>query len=364
MSLPTPVGTWGVTPNIPLTSDGPLPGDYVLRVRDVAQMFGIIVDTLLSSSGGLVTHAGSSDGTATSALTGTPFTPSGGANLWTQSNTTLRTSFRSYMDSAPAIAPWVVLNFPDGQLMMGIEGTGYGAVFRVVWSPGGLFQNPVSTYALPAASDQKLLHSSGFGFYFNYGIFNQDNLGIINNGQSYSNYSHKVQVGITADAKSFYVLGFRDNAPSFYMFLGNLTTSAALAAASDWDIAKVFFLGVSPTISQLVQRNYYNSGWIPTSSLDTAVCAVLPTIGFATGYGGFRSIQFSNLPDTDSGLYDMYPLGLYSYTYNGFKGQINDLWWGQIGGSLSEYPSAGPLQFVQVGDVVFPWAGAIAPQYA
>lgn len=357
MSLPTPTKTYLVDENTTLTTSGPLPGDYLLRKKDIADWLGIMVTKLVSHniSTPLIVHKGSSDGVSRSTIAG-----GGVTNYWVQNSTDLKTSIytiTAYAFAADSI--WVVLEFSAaGQLMLGFEkSTNY---WKVGWSPGNHFIDPVGT-DLPTASDYVQIQNMTFADAA--AIFNMNNQGIVNSSQDHTSYDHKVQVVLANDGSGFYCASFRDNAVGYVMYFSGLDNTVG----APWSSAVSFFMGENPSERYLVKR--YNSGW-GTSLSVTGSAMQLNTPSATIPYvwnsdDAVHPVIWNVLGDSDiSGGFDMFPIPVYSKsvsgTATGIKGTMRDLWWGQDGGSLTVYPSTGSAEFVQIGQVVFPWLSTAA----
>jgi len=359
MSLPTPTKTYFVDENTILTTSGPLPGDYDLRKKDIADWLGIMVTKLISHNGdgALVVHKGSSDGVTKNTIAG-----GGGTNLWVQNSTDFKNSINANMGYGyyAADSIWVVLEFlAAGQLMLGFEKSTNG--WKVGWSPGKHFIDPVGT-DLPTASDYvQIQNVTGGG---SNGIFNMNNQGILNDAQDHSSYNHKVQVVLANDGSGFYCASFRDNAVGYVMYFSGLDN----AVGAPWSSAVSFFMSDNPSERYLAKR-WSSAGGTSLTVTGSAMQLNTPSATIPYVWNTDDSVHpviWNVLGDSDiSGGFDMFPIPLYSKsnsgTATGIKGTLRDLWWGQDGGSMTVYPSTGAAEFVQIGQVVFPWLSTADP---
>jgi hypothetical protein len=84
------------------------------------------------------------------------------------------------------------------------------------------------------------------------------------------------------------------------------------------------------------------------------------------GYGASGLVPTAQTSPNDiSGEFPMSPMGIASDTggCRGRHGDLFDLWYGLASGlgTGTSYPNANTKQFVQFGDIVFPWDGVAAP---
>ena len=363
MPLPTLSKTWVISPNNSLPTNGTSNTDSIGRQKDIADFLGTVVTQLIALSGGLVTCVGSSDG-----VTNVSSPTLNATNLWTSGSTDFRNGVQGVFNGSGSIVntPWVVLDFPEGQLMMCFHQS--ASVFVVGWSETKVYVAPASATNRPTAVDEAVLQVWTSTYYTNLGMWNQDTLGITNSANSYSSYTQQVQVGLTSDALGFYAVSFRANVPAFVIWFGKLQSPivGTLPGSYDWTDAYVMMMSGNQNVRQVCGPQYDASGYQPRASYDTnAARFVVPCIAsgntstFSGNYDSWpgNAYQYSGSADADTGTYTLAPIGLYSPTRSGIKGVLTDLWWGPGGGSTYTYPASAPLapEFFQANDLVFPW---------
>ena len=107
--------------------------------------------------------------------------------------------------------------------------------------------------------------------------------------------------------------------------------------------------------------------WAAGCCLSTWMNNVSPFYDQSNGEYNRPLFAISAVPDSDVSAFDILPIPVYAlsstYTSNGLKGVMRDLWWGATGGSRTLYPSSGTAQFVQLGDVIVPWTAGVDPLF-
>ena len=364
MSLPTPTKTYSASPNNLLTTNGPLPGDYADRVKDIADWLTIATTQLIALSVGF-THVASCDSASTSLI------GAGGPNLWHPSIgdvPAFRTMLYKWVNDYTLIgnAPWIVLLLSSGaQLCIGFQYTS-GNYFRVVYSETAAFLDPIGAGYMPEATDGKLLYSASFG-YSQHAAFNEDSQGVVNSAQDHSSYNEQIQVVAADDATGFNLFSFRDNFANFtIMFsegleqpVNGVWTGAACPTC---------VVTARPTVARLVRGANYLTALPTTIGVTWTTSGALLYAWNPSDGNNPRTVTWSALSDSDVSGFDLYPIPVYAVssttTQTGTKGVWRDAWWGQAGGSCNLYPSVAPTEFVQLGDVVVPWAGSTEPLFA
>jgi hypothetical protein len=202
------------------------------------------------------------------------------------------------------------------------------------------------------------------------GLFNQDNLGIVNNANSFTSYTQQIHVGLGVDGAggptSFWAVSYHAFFPGFLIWFGGLDNGlvGTIAPFRDWSTSKACF--VSGNFSQRNLVGAYGDGagvQLRSTYQSTGLRAVMPsTQNFDNGTNGsnyqsvaYNPVIYNSTPDFDSGLLPVLPIGAYSHAYKGIKGLISDVWFGASNGNANVYPSTGPIQFIQVNDCIFPW---------
>lgn len=373
MALPVPVKTWNISANNAVPSNVG-PADPLGRTKDLADFWCTVVDQLLLLDPINITVAGSSDGVSN---VSPPVLPS--ANYWTYGNTDFRTRIYNYFAFGGGNSMWIVLNIGTSQLALTFNSS--DATFSAYWSPGANFAAPVFANRRPEATvDERQLafFISGNIGYQAYGVFNKDNQGIINTSNSYLNYTQQIHVGLASDYSGFYAVSFRSQVPAMMVWFGTLQNAVYTTPPYDWSAAKVMFLSGNQSFTQVT--GYFSdstgSGWQPRSSLDTNgvffTAPAIPANGFNIFNGGLygsvanNAIMYNATVDLDTLAYPIANIGLYSPTRYGLKGSLTDLWWGPGNGNTYTYPASSPLtpSFFQANDLIFPWDGVTAINFA
>jgi hypothetical protein len=366
MALPVPVKTWLISPNNTLPSNvGPT--DSAGRTRDLADFWGTVVDQLLALSSGTISVVASSDGINNISP---PTIPS--ANYWTAGSANMRQGMFQYFESGGWLSLWVILQIGPSQLSFCF----YRDLqqFVAYWSPSGAFVAPSTNTSRPVAGDEILLtFSPSVGYFRNYGIFNKDNQGIINQTNNYLNYTQQVQVGLASDLSGFYAVSFRSQVACEVLWFGTLQNAVWTTPPYNWSTAKVMFHSGNLTYRQYA--GYYGQGtgqgWQPRSTLDSngvyLLAPAIPANGFDVGSSGTcygdvpnNSIVYNGTVDLDTNAYPLSNVSVYSPSRYGLKGVLTDLWFGPANGSTYTFPSSAPLapNFFQANEFVFPWDGA------
>ena len=368
MALPTPTNTWSISENNTVFTNGANNTDYQGRYRDIADYLGTMVTELIALGAGQVVCVGSSDGTTTSLA---------GVNYWVSGSSNFRQLFflasQGYGGQPSA---WVILQLGSaiGSPQVAITATespnpGNTPYYFSIWySPTGTFAFPVSVYARPVAGDEQKLAEfiiSGSG-----GLFNQDNLGIVNIGNSFTSYTQQIHVGLgfnTGVPVSFYAVTYHSFFPGFVIWFGPLDNPVVTTTGSgrNWATARACFMS-----GNLAQRNLvgpYGDGsglQIRSTYEPNGLRAVMPsTQNFDIGTNGsnyqsvaYNPIVYNAIADLDTGFLPVMPIGAYSHNFKGIKGTFSDIWWGASNGNANVYPISGPVEFIQVNDVIFPWS--------
>lgn len=365
MTLPK-TKTWLISPNNSVATNGANNNDYYNRIKDIADVLGTIVSQLISLAPASVHLVSSSDGVSNV----NPANFSDSTNYWVSGSSSFRNTVVTHVNTAYSNpnALWAIIQFPTGQLCLSINITGISSnvsQFQAYWTTG-TFSVPTDQYSRPTASPEYKV--SQWQINSNYGgIFNQDNLGIVNVGCNYTNYTHKVHVGLANDYSSFYAVSFRSYIPDFAISFSDLTNPV-----TNWDVAKVMFTSGNLSVKQLIGPYYDSFGYQIRASLDTSgVKAVIPCIGNSDSQSNGSNYQliaanpviFNAIADNDTGNFPFYPVGIYSPTNHGIKGSLSDIWWGASNGNANTYPSTGAVEYIQANDLVFPWSGASVPEF-
>lgn len=383
MPLPTPAKTWLISPNNTLPSNTTITDSYG-RGRDLADFWGVVVQRLLSLSGSLITVRGSSDGTNNASASPTM----NGTNFWTNASTNFRSGVLNGFTTSTVNSVWIVLRFGTGGSELALTFFGGGQTttfpnrrFLAYYSASGAFVAPVNNQSRPTAPDEVLVFGRGniggnggvdwFNNPQTAGIYNQDNLGIINTANSYLNYTQQVHVGLASDLSGFYAVSFRAQAPALIVWFGTLQNAVTNTGSFNWSTAKVFFMSGNQTFAQF--GGIFNAGWNigyqARSNLDTAgvllVPAAIPNLSgntAAANYGtvALNSIMYNATVDLDTNEFPISPISLYSPVRFGLKGLLTDLWFGPANGNTYTYPASAPTapNFFQANDFIFPWDGA------
>lgn len=385
MPLPTPAKTWLISPNNTLTSNTTTTDSYG-RGRDIADFWGVVVQRLLSLSSNSITVRGSSDGTTNIS----PITMNG-VNLWTNASTNLRSGVLGGFTTTTVNSVWIVLRFGTGgpELALSFVGGSSSPVpsfpnrrFVAYYSPSGAFIAPANSQSRPTATDEVLIFGRGNGFSNNgvdwynnpqtAGVYNQNNLGIINTSNSYANYTQQVHVGLASDLSGFYAVSYRAQVPALMVWFGTLQNAITNSGSFNWSTAKVFFMSGDQTFAQFggIYNQGWNIGYQARSNLDTAgvlfMPAAIPNLSGSTAAGNFETVALNSIMfngsgvDLDTNEFPISPISLYSPVRFGLKGILTDLWFGPSGGNTYTYPSSAPTapNFFQANNFIFPWDGA------
>lgn len=375
MALPTPTNTWTISPNNTIYTNGSTNTDSDGRRRDIADFLGTFVSQLIILGGGDIVCVGSSDGVSTSTT---------GTNYWVAGSTNFRQSI--YNATSPYNvypATWVILALGSGpgapQIAITVgqsDGSYYSLrYFSMYYSPSGAFAFPGTVYDRPVASVDEILlgywdckSNSG-------GIFNQDNLGIVNTNNSFTSYTQQIHVGLgrspAGAVTSFYAVTYHSFFPSFIIWFGGLDNAVATTTGSprNWTTAKACFQSGSLSQRNLVGPYGDGAGLMIRSTYEpNGLRAVMPSTqnfdgqGNSTNYQGvaYNPVIYNAVPDLETGLLPVLPIGAYSHNYKGIKGLFSDIWWGASNGNANVYPASGPVEFIQVNDVILPWDTAVA----
>ena len=378
MALPTPMNTWSISANNTVFTNGANNTDYNGRIKDIADYLGTLATELLTLGGGQVVCVGSSDGVANIS----PPTLNG-FNYWTPGSTNLRNSIYSCVTGYGPPAVWIILQLgssagsPQVAITVGQNAGGpYDPrFFSMYYSPSGAFAAPATQNDRPvAALDEVLL-----GFWHlntnNGGLFNQDGLGIVNSSNSFTSYTQQIHVGLgfspAGPPVSFYAVTYHSFFPSFVIWFGGLDNAVVTTTASprDWTTAKACFQS-----GNLAQRNLvgpYGDGaglMIRSTYEPTGIRAVMPSVqNFDSSTNGsnyqtvaYNPVIYNAIADLETGLLPVLPIGAYSHNYKGIKGLFSDIWWGASNGNANVYPASGPVEFIQVNDVILPWSVSAA----
>lgn len=370
MSLPIPAKSWLISANNSSLTNGVTNTDSIGRKRDVADFFGVLATELITL--GALTVVGSSDGVSNVS----PPTL-GPTNYWLPGSTNFRDAVfqalgPSYIGVQPC--PWLILQLGAGQLAftLGHNDPITGRNFVVYWSPAGLFTAPADPNHRPEASDEQKLVTCQCS---DNNLFNQDSLGIINSSNAYASYTQQIHVVLANDLSGFWAVSYRAFQPAFFMWFGGLSNpiTTTTGTGNDWATAKAMFVSGNLTQRQIVGPYGDTLGYQMRSTYEpNGIRAVMPCgpnfdgNGNPTTYQGvaYNPLIFNAYVDLDTGLLPIFPIGAYSPTWKGIKGILTDVWWGASNGNANVYPSSGPIEFVQINDVIVPWAiSAPAPLF-
>ena len=360
--------TWLISENNSVTTNGTNNSDWQGRRKDVADILGTIVTELISLDPAKISLVSCSDGVSNV----NPLNFSDDTNYWVSGSADFRTNVDNHIFGYFNHSVWAILQFPDGQLLFSFSrADAFDNFFQVYWTntafliPGAATWRPTSPAEVQISSwrvsDQNFTQTD------NGGIFNHNNLGIINYSSNYTSYTHKVHVLMSNDGKSFYAVSFRDGIPEFIMCFSDL-----LNPVNNWNSAKIFFMsGTTDILKQLVGPYDDANGYQMRSSIDSTVRAIVPAIGntdSGTNNSNYQLLALNPLTsngtaDSDTGNYPFFPIGIYSPTYYGVKGSLPDMWWGVSGGNSNTYPSTGLVEYIQANDIVLPWAGSSTPEF-
>jgi hypothetical protein len=336
----------------------------VLRTKDITDWLTIATTQLISLGVGF-THVASCD-TVSNSIIG-----AGGPNFWDPGIGDMP-AFRTmlynwvYNYSVSGNAPWIVLLLSSGaQLCIGFQYSS-GNYFRVVYSETAAFANPVGAGYMPEAPDGKLLYSSSFG-YGSYGPFNEDGQGIANSAADHSSYNEQIQVVAATDATGFNLFSFRDNFANFTIMFSEGLEQPVNGTWTGTG-CPTCVVTARPAVGRLVMGINYLTA-LPTTVGVTWITSAALLYACDPGNGSFpRTVTWNTIADSDVSGFDLYPIPVYAVssttTQTGTKGVWRDTWWGQASGSCNVYPSTAPTQFIQLGDVVVPWAGSTEPLFA
>ena len=374
MALPTPTNTWLISPNNAVYTNGSNNTDSDGRRKDIADFLGTLVTQLIVLGAGSVVCKGSSDGVSTSTT---------GVNYWVSGSPNFRTSVYNATNQygSGSVATWVVFSLGSGagapQIAITLgqsSGNTYDPrYFSMYYSPSAGFTLPSTAYDRPTAGDEVQLAYwnclSNWG-----GLFNQDNLGIVNTGNSFTSYTQQIHVGLGTfggQPVSFYAVSYHSFFPGFVLWFGGLDNAVVTTTGSprNWTTAKACF-----TSGNLAQKNlvgpYGDAAGLQIRSTyePNGLRAVMPSTqnfdaaGNSTNYQGvaYNPVVYNAVPDLETGLLPVMPIGAYSHNYKGIKGLFSDIWWGASNGNANVYPASGSVEFIQVNDVIFPWNTMVA----
>ena len=360
--------TWLLSENNSATTNGSNNSDWQGRRRDVADVLGIIINELILLNPTKVSLVSSSDGVSNV----NPLNFSNTTNYWVSGSNNFRTNIENHIFGYFNNSVWAILQFPDGQLLFALSRADlYDNYFQVYWTPTTFTIPGAATWRPTSVAEVQLsswrVSDQNFTQTDNGGIFNHNNLGIINYSSNYTSYTHKVHVLMSDDGKSFYTVSFRDGVPEFIMCFSDL-----LNPVTNWDSAKIFFMsGTTDLLKQLVGPYDDSNGYQMRSSIDSTVKAIVPAIGNSdsgTNLTNYQNLALNSLTsngtvDSDTGNYPLFPIAIYSPTYFGVKGSLPDMWWGVSGGNSNTYPSTGSVEYIQANDIVLPWVGTSIPEF-
>lgn len=287
-----------------------------------------IVDSMIGQTSNHWTCLGSSDST-TAALDNT--------NRWT-------TIAKLVFSGGSNPHSWIVLKQAGASNVQLLIDLHYfsGQQFDVYLSFAGFTGG--STTARPTAADEKVIGSGAIPF-------------------SPSSASYRLHVWSSTDGAATYVVLYSVNAQMFFMAIGAtqnvptaLTWTNPVWATCQWGGSALKFSNIG--------SNAFSWGLLGAGT--PAWCSFSLTTEYTGPVGVITTSQ--NYPDDDTGEYPFTPIGLFSTTasHRGRKATIVDLWWGESSNNSGDnYPGSGTLyQFVQYGDLTFPWDSATPPATA
>jgi len=246
----------------------------------------------------------------------------GGIDYWVNESNLVHSS---------AAHSWIVLESINGtQLCIDLNSTTkYNG--SIIFSPGGLFTGG-STSSGPTASDQ-------------YTMVNSSNLyssGVI---------TSRLHILHSTDGYCTRIISYTNNQPRLFIIC-----DVPHEPIPGWS-NQVFTYKYN--ISSSLSYNLYNDNSnVYTRIGSTNLDLYCTSEGFVNAMIGENMIY----ADDDTGEWAMSPIGLVSTAspHRGRKGSLVDIWWGSTaisGGST--YPDDTSRQFVQFGDLIFPWNGSV-----
>lgn len=278
-----------------------------------------------------------------------------------------------------ALMPWLVVGSSNGVGSFSMAGTNYWAASgNLIWggaganhswivlksqvigvSGGGGLQvcfdlNQVSTpyrmnvivsatagftggsaTARPTATDEQVIFASGIAWI------------------SSAPQNNVVHVWQSTDGAVFNAVLFSANVAQF-----SIHASVPKNPIANWTKPCVYWALSSSIVPLFKAATMYSganaSAWIASS-------AALYLTGEAVNNVLIETYQ--SFSDDQTGEWPFGPIGLYCQTAGnrGRKGQMFDVWWGStVNASGDNYPADGSKQFVQFGDMIFPWNGSTA----
>lgn len=390
MALPTPSKTYTASANNYITSNGPLPSQFLPRLYDIASLLCMLSTRLITN--GFATHHASSVPTTRPAYSGSPT----GVNVWDVDDPTMAAGIDSFGDALVATgysasfsgqwttigsySAWIVLDLVAvGQLCIGFYSpwatNGNAGGFKVSYSPGSLFGATISGLGnldIPTAVDEKILYNSAIQPYYgsDFGGFNNDNQGIINTAQNRGSYNLQVQVVTADDNSGFWIGAFRDNACAQFMYFSLGIENPV--TPTPWSTCPIFYIDNAPVFSRIVENN--STSFLTAAFNSPSNSSVGWTFGGAALYSRTQYCRWNPSVDDDVGEYVILPVPFYAFSpaeigyptgrYTGLKGLIRDMWVGQTQTSPAVYPATGPIELVQVADFILPWdTSAAAPLF-
>lgn len=314
MALPTLLKTWQLAhTTIPTQGSSLANMQHTLRVG--------IVNVLLAMTTNPPTVKGSSDST-TAAMDNT--------NRWSADN-------KLVWANAGSAHSWIVLQFLNGwQMMIDLSNT-TTTIMTVFYSPSAGFTGG-STTAAPTATDQ---FASPFGTTW------------MNTSTDTQRVCH---VWMPTDATGFRVLVYKTNILESYWQI-----ETPVNTTTGWVTPMVAFVGAftllqKPLYGDLSQGTGFTyQGKGPNSPFFVAF--ELTTEGAGTS-GAIGQVQTT--ANGIDGSWPMTTIGIYTTTTAnvGLQGRLADCWFGSTTRNTGDfYPSGVTNQFVQIGNLIWPWDG-------
>lgn len=217
----------------------------------------------------------------------------------------------------------------------------------VMCSPSAGFTGG-TTSARPTATDEYQINVNSNGWGVNSG--NTSNLSALHVMQSSDGQVTYVIVMQDNVAQAFWIMARPKNPVSGW---SNPSVSMVFVASPNSGTPTEAFMHTQ----HFAPANAYARGRGPSSVMSI----------FFTSEGHItqllcNSLSGLNAPNDLSGEYPMFPVGFASRTtaHRGRHGQLFDLWLGlEITNHGDTYPNDTSRQFVQIGDLIFPWNGSV-----
>jgi len=310
MGLPTLAKTW----QLAHTTVAPLGNGTTDLKRGLRTG---IVDAFLAFGSGTPTVAGSSD-SSTAGMDAT--------NRWTDDT-------KLVWANAGVAHSWIVLTFGSNfHLCIDLSNSSVGSMTVVLSASAGFTGG--STTARPTATDEI----------------------VILNNAAWVNVTSDVQrvwhVWMPTDSSGLRVIMYQTNGMESWWYV-----TKPINTSTGWTNPLVGLVKFSSTLDgTATYGNLYTTGAGITGKGPGGAF----TMGFTSEAISSAIGQLQTIVNGIDGGYPMMPIGLYSATVGsvGRHGSIQDLWWGSTFPNTGDfYPNDATRQFVQIGDLIYPWDG-------